>query len=407
MIASRIRLILGLELIAYFFAAPYIILLGLDENRGVLGADVSMDYRLWAYALLLGIYPFLLMLVSPYIGRQLDQRRSKISVLRKIHLANSTCYLLLGAASWLHNYPLAILALCIPGVVGCASPVGKSLVASLTQPEVRTQEFAKLAFMKGVAKLSVPLLGAFVFKVFLGESSYTPLFVVSAILSLSCFLYSFTFPHLTVLECESPLNCQSPPISTYRTLIPLIRKNYSLLLAFVVLVTGYSVFVKYTPFVIFEKIGNNPSIVNYFASMVGLAFTLNQFIIFRYADRVKKLIGAIFAFLCSMTILLCFMPVGPFWFLSFFGILFCFSVLMTCIEASLSLQGGGVNQGTVQGFLYSVENWGYIIAPIIGSFVASFSTLSPFYFVISLAFMAAAFYAHARFKYQASLVAQS
>lgn len=402
MIASRLRLVLGIELIAYYFAAPYIILLGLDENRGLLDASISMNYRLWAYALLVGVYPFLLMLVSPYIGRQLDQRRSKISVLRKIHLANSACYLLLGASSWLHSYPLAILALCIPGVVGCASPVGKSLIASLTKPEVRVQEFAKLAFMKGVVKLSIPLAGALIFKVFLDQSGYCPLFMISGILSFFCFAFSFTFPDFGRSDCTSTVNCSSAPNPTLRLLYTLIRKNYALLLAFVLLITGYSVFVKFTPFVLFEKLGDNPSIVNYFASLVGLAYALNQFIVVRYAQMVGKLIGLIFATLCSITILLCFTNAGPLWFLGFFGVLFCFSVLNTCIEARLSLQGVSSNQGTVQGILYSVENWGYIIAPLMGSFIASFSTVYPLYFVCVLAFSAGLFFTYSQQLYKRS-----
>jgi MFS family permease len=406
MIASQLRLVLGLELIAYYFAAPYIILLGLDENRGLLDATVSMNNRLWAYALLVGIYPFLLMLVSPYIGRQLDQRRSKISVLRKIHLANSACYLLLGAASWLQSFPLAILGLCIPGVVGCASPVGKSLIASLTKPEVRVQEFAKLAFMKGVVKLSIPLAGAFIFKFFLGESGYGPLFMISGILSFFCFAYSFTFPHFGTIDCKQVSSCSSAPSPTLRLLYTLIRKNYALLLAFVLLITAYSVFVKFTPFVLFEKLGDNPSIVNYFASLVGLAYALNQFIVVRYAEQVSKLIGAIFATLCSITMLLCFSNgfsnAGPLWFLGFFSVLFCFSVLNTCIEARLSLQGVSSNQGTVQGILYSVENWGYIIAPLMGSFIASFSTVYPLYFVTALAFSAGLLFTYSQLLYKRS-----
>lgn len=402
MIASRLRLILGLEIIAYYFAAPYIILLGLDEKRGLLDAEFSMNYRLWAYALLVGIYPFLLMLVSPYIGRQLDQRRSKISVLRKIHLANSACYMLLGAAACFHSYPLAIVALCIPGSVGCASPVGKSLIAGLTKPEERVQEFAKLAFIKGVVKLCIPLAGALIFKLLLNESGYTPLFFVSGFLSFFCFLYSFKFGNLGTLDCKSAVNCSSTPNPTFSLLKALVRKNYALLLAFVLLITGYSVFVKFTPFVLFETLGENPSIVNYFASLVGLAYSLNQFIVVRYADKVAKLIGAIFATLCSITMLLCFTNAGPVWFLGFFGVLFCFSVLNTCIEARLSLQGVSSNQGTVQGILYSVENWGYIVAPIIGSFIANFSTVYPLYFVTLLALIASLFFAYSQLLYKRS-----
>lgn len=402
MIASRLRFILGLEIIAYYFAAPYIILLGLDEKRGLLDAEFSMNYRLWAYALLVGIYPFLLMLVSPYVGRQLDQRRSKISVLRKIHLANSACYMLLGAAAWFHSYALAIVALCIPGVVGCASPVGKSLIAGLTKPEVRVQEFAKLAFIKGVVKLCIPLAGAFVFKFVLNESGYTLLFFFSALLSFCCFLYSFSFGHLGTIDCKSAVNCSATPNPTFGLFMSLVRKNYALLMAFVLLITGYSVFVKFTPFVLFETLGNNPSIVNYFASLVGLAYSLNQFIVVRYADRVAKLIGVIFALLCCITMSLCFTSAGPVWFLGFFGVLFCFSVLNTCIEARLSLEGVSANQGTVQGILYSVENWGYIIAPIIGSFIANFSTLYPLYFVTLLATIASLFFAYSKLLYKRS-----
>ena len=404
MIASRLRLILSVELIAYFFAAPYIILLGLDETRGLLDAATSMNTRLWAYALLVGIYPFLLMLVSPYIGRQLDQRRSKISVLRKIHLANSVCYLLLGVAAFFHAYWLGIFALCIPGVVGCAAPVGKSLIAGLTKPEVRVQEFGKLAFLKGVVKLTIPLLGALVFKFLLNESGYTPLFCFSSFLSLCCFMYSFSFPEIDANTSKNhkALNCQTLPNPTFTLLKALIRKNYPLLTAFVLLITGYSVFIKFTPFVLFETLGDNPSIVNYFASLVGLAYTINQFIVVRYADRVAKLIGPLLALLCTITILLSFTTAGPLWFLGFFAVLFCFSVLNTCIEARLSLQGVSSNQGAVQGILYSVENWGYIIAPIVGSFIAGISRLYPLYFVTLLAASASIFFAYSQLLYKRS-----
>ncbi|MCE5294282.1 MAG: MFS transporter [Chlamydiales bacterium] len=401
MIASRLRLILSVELIAYFFAAPYIILLGLDETRGLLDASYSMNTRLWAYALLVGIYPFLLMIVSPYIGRQLDQRSSKISVLRKIHFANSVCYLLLGVAAFFHSYWLGITALCIPGMVGCAAPVGKSLIAGLTKPEVRVQEFGKLAFLKGVVKLTIPLLGAFIFKILLNESSYTPLFCFSSFLSLSCFIYSFSFPDIHA-NLPPAINCQILPNPTFTLLKTLVRKNYPLLIAFVLLITGYSVFIKFTPFVLFETLGDNPSIVNYFASLVGLAYTVNQFILVRYADRVAKLIGPLLAMLCTITVLLSFTSAGPLWFLGFFAVLFCFSILNTCIEARLSLQGVSSNQGAVQGIVYSVENWGYIIAPIMGSFIAGISRLYPLYFVTLLAAIASIFFAYSQLLYKRS-----
>ncbi len=399
MIASRLRLILGAELIAYYFAAPYIILLGLDEKRGLLDAAVSMNYRLWAYALLVGIYPFLLMIVSPRIGRQLDQRTSKISVLRKIHLANCACYLLLGMAAWQQSFALAILALCIPGLVGCASPVGKSLIASLTGKEVRVQEFAKLAFMKGVVKLSIPLLSAFIFKFFVNEISYAPLFYISSALSFCCFMYSFTFPNF----CATSTQTEKKPNATFSLFMTLVRNNYSLLLVFVILITAYSIFVKFTPFILFEKLGDNPYIVNYFAALVGLAYTLNQFIVVRFARQVSQIIHIIFAMLCTFLTLLCFINTGPLWFLGFFAVLFCFSVLNTCVEARLSLQGVTSNQGTVQGILYSTENWGYIIAPLIGSFVASFHTVYPLYFVYALALTACVFFAYSQLLYKRSI----
>jgi predicted MFS family arabinose efflux permease len=288
----------------------------------------------------------------------------------------------LGLAAWLSSLPLAILALCIPGVVGCAAPVGKSLIASATGPEVRVQEFAKLACLKGVVKLSIPLAGAFIFKYFLGEMSFVPLFFISAALSFCCFLYSFTFPHI----CCSAI--QSPKKSTFSILKSHVRTNFGPLLVFLTLITAYIVFVKYTPFVLFESLSDNPSIVNYFASLVGLAYTLNQLIVVRFADRVAQHIHLLFIALCSITISLCFLSTSPLWFLAFFGVLFCFSALNTCVEAKLSLQGVTGNQGTVQGILYSVENWGYIIAPMMGSFVASFSTVYPLYFVTVLVLFA-------------------
>lgn len=396
LIVNKLRFVLAVELIAYFFAAPYIILLGLDENRGLLDQTVSMNYRIWAYALLVGIYPFLLMIISPCIGRQLDQRTSKVSILRKIHLANSSCYMLLALSSWLHSYPLAIFSLCIPGVVGCASPVGKSLIATVTKPEARVQEFAKLAFIKGIAKLIIPLIGAFIFKVLLNESSYELLFVFSSLLSFSCFLYSFTFPNFSFSGDTSVVKCDSHPSPTLKLLRLLVRKNYPLLFTFVLLITGYSVFIKFSPFVLFEQLGHNPSIVNYFASLVGLAYSLNQIVIVHFADQIKQFMGGVFVLLCSTTLLLCFIGQGPFWFLCFFAVLFCYSVLNTCIEARLSLQGISSSQGTVQGLLYSLENWGYIIAPLIGSFVASFSTLSPLYFVMILVIMAGFFFIYSQ-----------
>ncbi len=436
MIVTRLRMILGAELVAYYFAAPYIILLGLDEKRGLFDIETSMQLRLFAYALLVGIYPFLLMFVSPYIGRQLDMRHSKISVLRKIHLANCICYSLLAIATWQHSLMLAIIALAIPGMIGCASPVGKSLIATLTKTEVRTEEFGKLAFIKGMVKLFIPLLGAFIFKFFFDNQNFAPLFFIPAALSLSCFATSFTFPHsildsaigdaettqpfepaplrtagaFTTWECSPAVRSDSDskfciasasrtaesriivpqesapkkPTPTIALFLSLVKKRSSLMLLFVLMLIGYSLFVKFTPFLLFDKLGDNPSIVNYFASLVGLAATLNQFVVVRYAATVKKRFMLIFLTLLSLTTLLCISNTSPLWFLGFFGILFCFSVLNTSIEAELSLQGVATNQGAVQGILYSMENWSYIVAPIVGSTIASVSTVYPLYFVTLL-----------------------
>lgn len=390
MIVRRLRTVLGLELVAYYFVAPYIILLGLDEKRGLLDASIPMDLRVWAYSLLLGIYPFLLSIVSPYTGRQLDTKKSKILVLRKVHLANATCYLLLGVAAWLQSYFLALFALAVPGVVGCASPIGKSLISQATNPDERVEEFGKLSMIKGAVKLCIPLAGAFIFKFLLNESSYVPLFFLSAALSLTCFISSFSFPQI----CDSSQaggGCSGR--ATFTLFKELLAKNYPLLIAFVLLVTGYSVFVKFTPFMLFETIGNNPSIVNYFASLVGLAYTVNQFVLVRYGKSIQRSIAILFIVLCSSLLLLSTVQPSPLWFLGFFVILFCFSVLNTCIEARLSLQGIASTQGTVQGILYSVENWGYMIAPLAGSLIAGFSTL---YFVAILAVSATLFFAYSQ-----------
>lgn len=400
MIATRIRLLLCIELIAYYFAAPYIILLGLDEHRGLLGVGTSMNIRLWGYALLVGIYPFLQIIVSPYVGRQLDQRQSKISVLRKIHLANCICYLMLAVAAWQHNFTLAVAALIVPGVIGCAAPIGKSLISSLTRTEQRVEQFALLAFMKGIVKLTVPLLGALIFEWLLGQSGYAPLFLIPCVLSFGCFLYSFTFPHICIASDAAP---QKKSSHTFSLFVELVRKNYSMLFVFVFLLTGYSVFVKFTPLIIFEKLGEKPSLVNYFASLVGLAYSLNQFIVVRYAKLVENVTTLMFAILCLCTLVLCVTASGPLWFAGLFAVLFCFSALATCIEARLSLQAVSSNQGTVQGIVYSMENWSYLLAPVIGSLVASFSTLYPLYFVTMLALSAALMFAYSQIHLKRSI----
>lgn len=402
MIVNKLRLILSLEVVAYYFAAPYIILLGLDEKRGLLEAATSMNYRLLAYALLVGIYPFLLMIVSPYVGRRVDQNRSKISVLRNIHLANSTCYMLLAVAAWLHSLPLGILALAIPGVVGCASPVGKSLIASLTKPEERVAQYAKLSFLKGLVKLTIPLLGALIFKSLFNESYYWPLFTISSIISLSCFFYSFSFDDscLQVPCSDKSASCSTVSPAPATLFKELVIANWPLFLVFVLMITGYAIFVKFTPFVLFETVGDNPSIVNYFASLVGLAYSLNQFIVARYSRFISAILGFLPVVLCLLALTLSATSYGPLWFVGFFGILFCFSVLNTCMEARLSLQAIAGNQGTVQGIVYSVENWGYIVSPILGSAICALSRYYPLYFVAFIAFVSAIVFAYSELFYK-------
>ena len=250
------------------------------------------------------------------------------------------------------------------------------------------KEFAKLAFIKGVVKLLIPLVGVFLFKYLFNEVGYSQLFLISSFLSFCCFLYSFRFPPICSKD-PAPIKLQTPAFSLFMTLI---RKNYAQLLVFVLLICAYSVFVKFMPFVLFDLLEDNPSIVNYFASLVGLAYSLNQFFIVRYAELIGRRIFAVFAALCTISTLLPFITTGVLWFVGFFAVLFCFSVLTTCVEARLSLQGISSNQGTVQGILHSVENWGYILAPIIGSFIAGFSTIYPLYFVMVLAMLSSIVY---------------
>ena len=226
----------------------------------------------------------------------------------------------------------------------------------------------------------------FIFKFLLNEVSYWPLFYISSALSFCCFLYTFTFPHF----CDTCSQEESG--KAFPLFMNLVKTNYPLLLVFVLLITGYAVFVKFAPFVLFERIGDNPSIVNYFASLVGLAASINQLFVVRYAERVGKVLGGVFILLCATASALCFSKGGAFWFIGFFGVLFCFSVLNTNIEARLSLAGTLTTQGTRQGILYSVENWGYIVAPALGSFVASFSTIYPLYFVTCIGLFALFFF---------------
>ena len=104
----------------------------------------------------------------------------------------------------------------------------------------------------------------------------------------------------------------------------------------------------------------------------------------------------IFIGLAALTTILCFSHTSPLWFLGFFGILFCFSVLNTSIEAEASLQGVSTNQGTVQGILYSMENWSYIVGPIVGSLIASLQTVYPLYFVTVVSYIGALLYAYSQ-----------
>jgi len=390
-VATRLRLVLGAELVAYYFAAPYIILLGLDEKRGLFDPNTSMNLRLAAYTLLVGIYPLLQILIAPYVGRRLDQGPSKISVLRKVHLANSLCYLFLGLSAYLGSFPLALLALTIPGLTGCAAPIGKSLIASITDPEARVKEFAKLAFIKGIVKLIAPLCGVALFQWVVGKSSYVPFFCVSSAISLCCFFFSFSFAKASFGMCVGEI---AKSKTTLHLFVSIFKKNQALFFVFVFLLTGYSVFVKFTPLIIFEKLGEQPMLVNYLSSLVGLAYSLNQLFVVHFSKPIESVINVLFASLCACTLLLSFSGMGPLWFVGLFGILFCFSVLATCIEARLSLQGVYGNPGTVQGVLYSMENWSLLLAPVIGSIMASQNTLYPLYFVTSCALFSAFFFTY-------------
>lgn len=384
-------MVLGAELVAYYFAAPYIILLGLDEKRGLFDAATSMNMRLVGYTLLVGIYPLLQILIAPYVGRRLDQKPSKISVLRQVHLANSLCYLGLGFAAHFGSLLLALFSLTIPGLSGCAAPIGKSLISSITTPDVRTKEFAKLAFMKGVVKLIAPLLGAGLFQWVLDKSSYVPFFCISSTISLACFFFSFSLSKAFFGMCHEVKTLSKTTLSLF---VSIFKRDSVLFFVFIFLLTGYSVFVKFTPLIIFEKLGDMPMLVNYISSLVGLSYSLNQFLVVRFSRQIEGQILAIFAALCGFTLILSFSGIGTIWFVGLFGILFCFSVLATCVEARLSLQGISGNPGTVQGVLYSMENWSLLLAPIIGSIMASQNTLYPLYFVTLCALLGAFFFVY-------------
>lgn len=384
---KKLRLALSLELMAFYFAAPYIILLALDDTRGLFDNTVSQTARLWCYALLVGFYPLLQSIVAPLVGRKLDQNCSKVSVLRHIHLANSSCYALLALACHQKSFVLALCALCIPGVVGCAAPVGKSLIASLTMAESRTKEFARLAFIKGAVKLTAPLAGAFLFQTLFTSTSYVPLFLVSATISFCCFLYSFLLSKIEVVSEHS----SQPQFSCHALAFfgSIVKRNYPLLIVFVCLLSGYLVFVKYIPYIIFDKLSETPSLINYFSSVVGLAYCINQFVVVRFTKFIERKMPYIFLLLSLTTALFSVTSIGPLWFTWLFASLFCFSVLATCIEARLSLQPISGAQGQVQGVLYSVENWSYLIAPFIGSTLATLQGYYPLYFVIVATVVAA------------------
>ena len=383
---KKLRIALSLELLAFYFAAPYIILLALDDKRGLFDDTVSQTTRLWCYALLVGFYPLLQSIVAPLVGKKLDKNCAKVSVLRHIHLANSSCYALLALACNQKSFILALCALCIPGIVGCASPVGKSLIASLTKAESRTKEFAYLAFIKGAVKLSAPLAGAFLFQTLFKSHSYEPLFLVSAAISFCCFLYSFFLSKIEVSP-QTQFSCH-----TLAFFGSILKRNYPLLIVFVCLLSGYLIFVKYIPYIIFDKLSETPSLINYFSSIVGLAYCINQFVVVRFTKLIEQKITLIFLFLSVSTALFSITPIGPLWFTWLFTTLFCFSVLATCVEARLSLQPISGAQGQVQGVLYSVENWSYLIAPFIGSALATVQGYYPLYFVIAATVVAAAIF---------------
>jgi MFS family permease len=371
------------ELIAYYFAAPYIILLALDEKRGLFDAMSSPSVRFWGYALLVGLYPLLQSIISPYIGRYLDQIQAKVRVLQNIHLANCICYLLLALAAYMNSLSIALIGLAIPGFAGCLSPVGKSLISSLTDPQARVKEFAKIAFIKGAVKLIAPLIGVFIFEWYLDKASYSPLFCLSAGFSLCCFLFSFSLPK-AICEYREPQKTKPP----YMLFVAFVKQNFVAVSIFISLLLGSSLIVRFTPVVFHTALSDTPSLVNYFSSLVGFSYAINQLITWRFADRLQSFLPAIFILLCATSFLFSVTTFSPLWCLLLLSILFCFSVLTTCTEAKLSLATRSSTQGTLQGILYSIENCSYLAAPFIGTALVSIHTLYPLYFVLILSLIA-------------------
>ncbi len=394
-ILKRVLCLLCFELIAFFFAAPYIILLALDPERGLFDNSFSDAQRLWCYALLVGFYPLLQSIVAPFVGKRLDNSRSSVSVLRSIHLANCICYCLLAVAAYYKSFFIALVGLSIPGVIGCASPVGKTLIAAFTLPENRTREFAKLAFIKGLVKLLAPLAGVAVFTMWVNEQCYFPLFAISALFSGFCFLLSFRLILPKISKNPSQKQICRPALTVFTTVF---RQNFSLIGVFVLLLTGYVVFVKYIPFVCFQELGQTPSLINYFSSVVGLAYCVNQFVASRFTHHIESKQHLLF-FVLSASCLLLALPVSTsMWFTLVFTTLFSFSVLATCVEAKLSLQGLLGAPGTVQGVLYSFENWCYLLAPFIGSGLATMGKHYPLYFALAASCIATLIYSGVRVK---------
>ncbi len=378
-----LRLILACEHLAFYISFPSVALLALDETNGLLQGEGLASQRVLLYGILITVYPLLQIFAAPFVGRRLDERPKKL-VLQLIHFAGFIGYVLIAASAWTKMTTLAVMGLAIPSAVGAPLPIIKALAALASDKQERLKEFSKIALVKGASSLVGPFLGFWIVTMAPSWGYIAPL-ATSALLSLVGLL-------LTNRLIGSTKEPSSPSVPSFGTLFPpreLLVQQFPMLLGLFCFAGGYCTFLKFVPVVWSHDVKEGLLMFSSFSAFVGFSTLLNQLFISRWIQLSPKLIPTFARLLCLGLFCLC---MSPFTLLSWVGlllILFCYSLLITCIETKLSLSGMEKTQGRIQGMLYSIENCSYLVGPGIAAWVASFEPLYSLYFILILACVSA------------------
>lgn len=351
-------------------------------------AGYSMNTSLILLGWLTGIYPLMQFLATPILG-QLSDRYGRRPVLGFSLAGTALGYVLFAIGIITKNIPLLFFSRAVDGITGGNISVARAVIADVSPPEKRTQNFALIGAAFGIGFVAGPYLGARLASPnisFFGLFNTPHWFGPATPFWFTAILSAINTVLLLVFLPETHQHINKLGKIAWNKSVENIRKAATAPAIRPILTSefffwgGFTFFTTFFQIVLIEKLGFKTNNVGDFFAYIGIWIAFTQALITPFiAKRFKNYQVLRLAFLgTSVALFLQLWPhnttqlllVAPF--IAIFN-----GLVLANVSALVSLSAGPEMQGEVLGIESSVQALAQAIPAIIAGYIATMGISVP------------------------------